>query len=196
MPAQAPVSHHLDLYAYWLAKRGSRAMPARSDIEAADIPALLPYLIIAERAGDQFRYRLVGSAIVRSVGYDATGVTVGSYLADPEAAAQARVIFEGVFMNACPVFATGEFVFKTGAHLDMSLLTLPLSEDGTAVNMSISTLATCFSDIAAPQRGWLAGLPAKVFDVTDIRSTAELEAVSRKWERRCEPVTEVHPGKH
>jgi len=185
MRTRATISHHLDLYAYWLAKRGPRAMPARSDIEAADIPALLPYLIIAERAGDQFHYRLVGSAIVRSVGYDATGVAAGSYLADPKAAVQARTIFEDVFMNARPVFATGEFIFESGLHLNMSLLTLPLSKDGRIVNMSISTLATFFSDIAAPQRGWLAGLPAKVFDVTDVGDTAKLEVLCREWEQLC-----------
>jgi hypothetical protein len=171
-------------------------MPARSDISPAEIPLLLPYIMIVERAGDQFRYRLVGSAIVRSVGYDATGVTVGSYVAAPEAAAEARAIFERVFVDACPVFATGEFIFKSGHHLNMSLLTLPLSEDGRVVNMSISTLATCFSDIAAPQRGWLAGLPAKVFDVTDIKNAAELEAICREWERCCEPVDEERPADH
>jgi hypothetical protein len=26
MPLRAPISHHLDLYPYWLAKRGSRSM--------------------------------------------------------------------------------------------------------------------------------------------------------------------------
>jgi hypothetical protein len=81
MPMQAPISHHLDLYSYWHSKRGTRNMPARSDMNPADIPRLLPYLLIVERAADQFRYRLVGSAIVDGLGYDATGGAVGSYLA-------------------------------------------------------------------------------------------------------------------
>jgi hypothetical protein len=168
-------------------------MPARSDINPADIPLLLPYIMIAEKAGDQFRYRLVGTAINRNVGYDATGLTVGSYLADPEAAAEARAVFQRVYRDACPVFATGEFIFKTGLLVNMSLLTLPLSEDGRVVNMSISTLATCFSAKAAPQRGWLKGLPVKVSEVLDVKDAAELEKFCRAWETRCEPVTEVHP---
>src|SRR5262245_27027572 len=104
MPTQAPISHHLNLYAYWHSKRGARIMPARGDVGAADIPLLLPYLMIIEKDGDQFRYRLVGSAIVQEVGYDATGAAVGSYLVAPEDAAEARSIFRRVFTGACPVF--------------------------------------------------------------------------------------------
>jgi hypothetical protein len=188
MPTDAPISHHLDLYAYWLSKRGTRTMPARSDITPADIPLLLPYLMIVERDGDQFRYRLVGSAIARSVGYDATGVTVGSYLVAPEAAAEARTIFRRVFTAPCPVFATGEFIFKTGIPLNMSLLTLPLSEDGTAVNMSISTLAARFAGSLREKRGWLKGLPVKVSDVRDVTDAAQLEILCLEWDQRCRPL--------
>jgi hypothetical protein len=195
MPTQAPASHHLDLYAYWHSKRGTRTMPSREDIDPAEIPYLLPYLMIVERQDDQFRYRLVGSTIVRSVGYDATGVTIGSYLADPEAAAEAQAIFRRVFTAACPVFATGKFIIKPGVHLHLSLLTLPLSEDGTAVNMSVSTLVACFGGLLREKRGWLKGLPIKVFDVLEVKNAAELEIFCRKWDRRCTPVAEERPGK-
>jgi hypothetical protein len=182
MPTGAPISHHLDLYSYWLSKRGARIMPARSDINPVDIPLLLPYLMIVERAGDQFRYRLMGSAIVRGVGYDATGGNVGSYMVAPETAAEARAIFRRAFSTARPVFATGEFIFKSGAHFNMSLLTLPLSEDGAVVNMSISTLAARVSGSVAQTRGWLKGLPVKVDDVLDVKDAADLEKFCREWE--------------
>ena len=35
MLAQSPVRYHLDLYSYWLSKRGFRRMPARSDLNPA-----------------------------------------------------------------------------------------------------------------------------------------------------------------
>ena len=189
MPTQAPLSHHLDLYTYWLAKRGDRTMPSRSDINPAEIPLLLPYVMIVEKDGDQFRYRLVGSAIGKIVGYDATGTAVGSYLAAPEDAAEARSIFRRVFTGARPVFATGEFVFKTGAHLNMSLFALPLSKDGTAVNMSISTLVARFTALLVERPGWLKGLPVKVCDILDVRDTAELEKFCLEWEKGCAPPT-------
>src|SRR5271165_4002420 len=102
MPTQAPVSQHLDLYAYWQAKRGARLMPARSDIDPADIPALLPYVMLIEKAGNQFLYRLVGSGVVREVGHDATGTYVGSYLSVPGQAEEAQAVFARVFVLAKP----------------------------------------------------------------------------------------------
>jgi hypothetical protein len=156
-----PISHHLDLYDYWLTKRGSRAMPARGDLNPADIPALLPHMMIVEKTGDQFRYRPVGTAVVQAVGHDATGSAVGSSLVEPAQAMEARAIFERVCTGAHPVFASGEFIFKSGASFAMSILTLPLSGDGTIVNMTVSTLAACYSALRPAKRGWLKGLPVK-----------------------------------
>src|SRR5262245_60948899 len=186
MPARARTSRHLDLYAYWQSKRGARTMPARSDLNPADIPLLLPDLVLVERAGDQLRYRLVGSAIAEGVGYGVTGAVVGSYIVEPKIAMEVRAIFERVFRAASPVFAAGQYVHKTGTNVDLSLLTAPLSEDGRVVNMSISTLAACFSAAPAPQRGWLEGLPVKVSYVIDVKDAADLETLCREWEQRCE----------
>src|SRR5258706_6731263 len=95
---RAPMSHHLDLYRYWLAKRGSCTMPARSDINPADIPALLPYLGLVNKVDDQFRHRLVGTAVAQEIGHDPTGSVVGSYAPEaayaPQAAAVAHAPFE------------------------------------------------------------------------------------------------------
>jgi PAS domain len=171
---QAPLSRHLDLYRYWLWKRGVRIMPARGDINPADIAPLLPYLMIVERAGDQFHYRQVGSGIAEAVGHDATGITVGTYIAAPETAAEVRAIFERVFTAAGPVFA----------KIDLSLLTAPLSEDGVVVDMAISTFAARFNAAFAPEPGWLKGLPVKVDRVLEVGDTAQLETLCREWEQR------------
>jgi hypothetical protein len=181
---QAPASHHLDLYKYWLWKRGAKIMPARSDIDPVSIPQLLPYLMITEMAGDQFRYRLVGSAVVRAVGYDATGATAGSYIAAPEVAEKTRAMFRHVFTSACPIFATGEYLPIGGACLCMSFLTLPLSEDGRTAK-TISTFAARASAELKPDRGWLAGVPIRVSNVCEVRNAAELETLCREWEHFC-----------
>jgi hypothetical protein len=183
---QAPASHHLDLYRYWLSKRGARIMPARSDIDPAGIQHLMPHLVITERAGDQFHYRLVGSAVVQTTGHDATGVTVGSYMATPDDAAPLRSMFRRVFTAACPIFATGEYHQSGRASLCLSALTLPLSDDDrTTVTKTISTLAACVSPELKPDRGWLAGVPMRVSNVYEVRNTAELETLCCEWERFC-----------
>jgi hypothetical protein len=183
---EAPASHHLDLYSYWLSKRGARIMPARGDINPAEISLLLPLLMVIEKTDGRFRYRQVGSAIVEAVGYDATGVTVGTYIAAPDTAAELRAIFEYVFTAGGPVFARGEYLHKTGGNINLSLFTAPLSEDGVAVDMSISTLAACFSAALKPGPRWLKGLPFKIGDAVEVRDRAELEKLCLEWERSCE----------
>jgi hypothetical protein len=64
MPLRAPVSYILDRYRYWLGKRDGRAISARSDIDPADIRALLPYLAVVHKSVGQFRFRLGGIAVV------------------------------------------------------------------------------------------------------------------------------------
>jgi hypothetical protein len=186
MSMQAPISHHLVLYDYWLAKRGSRSMPARRDLNPADIPKLLPYLMIVEKDGEQFRYRLVGTAVVREFGNDGTGGFVGSSLADPGVAAAVRAIYERVFTTGHPVFNTGEFKTVSGSIHHVSLFILPLSDDGADVNMSISSVIARFGFGVAASAGWLSGAPVKIRDMVDIDSAAELEKRCLDWERYCD----------
>ncbi len=64
-----------EFYEYWDAKRGSRAMPSRADMDPIDIPRLLPYVFLVDvlDEGADFRYRLVGGGIHTHVGSDLTG---------------------------------------------------------------------------------------------------------------------------
>jgi hypothetical protein len=191
MPTEAPVSHHLDLYAYWQAKRGARSMPARSDLDPADLIPLLPYLIIAEKGDDQFRYRLFGTGVVGDLGYDATGYIAGEYLNNPYFYAELRAIYEAMCTLCNPVFATGEFCFKSfksGALYASSTLILPLSDDGITINKAISSLIACLHSDPASNPDWLKQQPIKVFRVTAIGGAAELERLCREWEQRCTPV--------
>jgi hypothetical protein len=185
MPTHAPVSHHLDLYRYWLAKRGSSPMPARSDINPADFPALLPYLGLVNKVDGQFRWRLVGTAAVREIGRDPTGSIVGSFNSTPESAAALQSIFERTFACAHPVFATGEFKTGTGTNHNISLLVLPLSDDGTTVNMAVLTRVARFNFDVTATANWLKGARVKVRDVIDVHDAAELEERSLDWERYC-----------
>jgi hypothetical protein len=189
MLSQAPIGVHFDLYAYWQAKRGGRSTPARSEINPADIPSLLPHLLLVERAGDQFRNRLIGTAVVREVGFDATGKTIGGSQLDPRAVA-ARAIYERVFTAGRPVFTTGGFVFKSGIPHAMSLLSLPLSNDGKQVNMALSSFVARF-DLYQPSRGWLKDVPVTVSDIVEVKSAVDLERLCLAWEQQ-EPLVQAH----
>ena len=187
MPAlEAPVTYHLDLYRYWLSKRGSRRMPARSDIDAAEIPALLPYLGLVDRIDGQFRYRLVGTAVVEQFGRELTGSLVTDYLGDiPETLAAAQAMGERVFANPQPIFTTGQFQTKWGALHNASALILPLSDDGTNVNMAIFTRVAGFSADVKASRDWLKDARLKLGDAVDIHDEADLERCCLEWQRGC-----------
>jgi hypothetical protein len=186
MPLRAPISHHLDLYRYWLAKRGFRSMPARSEINPADIPELLPYLIIVDKVDGQFRYRLVGTAVAREFGRDMTGSFVGSYLTAPEAVAAVRAVYERVFAAALPVVVKFDFKAKSGAIHNISQLVLPLWDGGADVNIAVSTVIARFDFGVTASTDWLKGAPVKVHDVIDVHDTAELEERCLEWERYCD----------
>ena len=185
MPTQAPISHHLDLYHYWLTKRGTRPMPARCDIDAADILHLLPYLTILDKVDGQFRYRLHGSAVVREIGRDMTGGVVGSYVSTPKSAAAMRAVCERVFARAHPVFSTGDLKMKPGYVHNISVLILPLSNDGVTVNMAVCTLVARFNFGVKASTDWLAGILVKVRNVVDVHDAAELEKWCLEWDRNC-----------
>ena len=50
---------------YWESIRGSRAMPRRSEIDPAEIPGLLPFVMLVDVLENpvDFRFRLVGTEI-------------------------------------------------------------------------------------------------------------------------------------
>jgi hypothetical protein len=63
-------------HAYWLAKKGDRAMPRRADLDPPlDLPRLAPNIIVfdALHAPLDFRYRLIGSLVRRHLTQDLVG---------------------------------------------------------------------------------------------------------------------------
>jgi hypothetical protein len=187
MPLRAPISHHLDLYRYWFAKRGSRIMPSRSDLDPADIPVLLPYMMLVDKLDNQLRWRLVGTAAVLEIGREPTGDLVGSHISTaPETAAAVRATYERVFTTADPILSTGELEVKSGANHNISVLLLPLSDDGAGVNMAVSTLIARFHFGVAASTDWLKGAGVKVHDVIDVQDAAQLNERCLDWERYCD----------
>jgi hypothetical protein len=184
MLPQASVSYHLDLYRYWLSKRGRRTMPARTDINPCDIPALLPYLTIIDKVDGKLRYRLVGSEVAQQIGRDLTGRLVGFYLSQPEIVAKLRAIYERVFATAHPFFGTAEYKTTWGSFHHISQLMLPLSDDGSYADMIIFARVARFN-FNAPSRNWLQEIPVRIGEVVQVDDINDIEKRCLDWERRC-----------
>jgi hypothetical protein len=126
------------LFDYWLAKRGSRRMPARADLDPVDIVKLLPNLMLIDVIGapPRFRYRLVGTRVVQASGNeDRTGHFFEEYEfyhRYPHILAQYRQ----VVATGSPLFAPEPFRNREhGTSYEVERLLLPLGPGDEKVDM-------------------------------------------------------------
>lgn len=123
-------------FAYWQSKLSGRSMPSRKDIEPTEIPELLANIVLVDVNHDplDFRYRLIGTAIVERIAFDYTGKRFtdldhqqpGSRVWDTAA----RLCSERMpLVSDIPYVGPDQWV---RGYRD---LYLPLSDDGEQVNM-------------------------------------------------------------
>lgn len=138
------------LLAYWNAKRGDRAMPARRDIAPEEMREHLGRLDLLDvEAPATFRYRLHGSITAYRDRRNMTGMTTGEYTDTAFGDMLTRHLRECVD-TATPAYR--HFVAQQGdEHWEYFRLVLPLSEDGTHVNMLlVSSLRSAKPLASAP----------------------------------------------
>jgi len=103
-------------YRYWLAKRGIRSFPARTDIHPAEIKAVLPNIILAKvlDGGSDFQFRVVGEAVAAAHGFNPINWRVSEL--DSHVAGFSSVVMQ-VYKR---VFGTGRPYASRGTlkHLD------------------------------------------------------------------------------
>jgi len=125
------------LHAYWDARRGSRPMPARRDLDPPlDIPLLLPHLFLVDvgAGGASLTYRLFGTGMVRLFGRDLTGLPVGDgTLVEHLPEVQTR--YARVVKSRTPFYHRARLYERTNDYARVERLILPLSTDGLAVDM-------------------------------------------------------------
>jgi hypothetical protein len=128
-------SDTLTLYAYWRGKRGERRMPARTDLDPADIPRLLPGICLVDVVSDERRYvyRLVGTGEVEVRGFDPTGKSVSQAFFG-HTVEDALSCYDRVVETKAPFLDPIPFLSTNGRYVSRETLFLPLSSDGKTVN--------------------------------------------------------------
>jgi hypothetical protein len=123
------------LYDYWEEKRGERQFPARHDLDPLEFRFALGNIVLVdvEHAPMRFRFRLVGTEVVKYEGVDPTG----KYL-DELHLAELRQMLDGAYRDAVaarvPVHNVRER-FLDGRMRRFEVLDLPLSADGDTIDM-------------------------------------------------------------
>lgn len=127
------------MLAYWQSKRHGRAMPARADIDPAEIKPLLPDIILVDVVYDaaarpDFVYRLLGTREVEIRGRDPTGQRVAQNFHGPSAE-NALGCYNKVAAAKVPLLDDEYYAREGDEYGDEANLFLPLSNDGEQVNM-------------------------------------------------------------
>ncbi len=128
---------------YWTAKRGERAMPSRADLSPADIKSQLPSILLVDaiNAGEDFRYRLVGTQLTPFFKANATGQLMSDVIAPfgQDTLDETLKFYRAVLKRRVPMRLTGSgsIYGQDPKHFDAYLA--PLSNDGTTVNMILGT---------------------------------------------------------
>ncbi len=128
------------LLEYWQAKRRKLGrLPARSDIDPLEMRFALGHLILADvEHGDpiRFRHRLIGTHIVEHAGYDATGLYIDE-VPDTDLATHVIPSYQRVVASREPVseYIRGQI---GGRQTNLEMLRLPLSSDGTRIDMVLT----------------------------------------------------------
>ncbi len=154
---------------YWLARRRTRGLPARRDLDPLDFPSLLPRIALIDvlRASDDpegggaprsgpaarhaapqrppaalaFRYRLAGTEIAARARRDPTGKRFEQLYAG-DYLAQAQALYEEIARDGLPHLSERVYPVEPGREtLRYTRLILPLAADGKTVDMIALVIA-------------------------------------------------------
>lgn len=131
------------LAAYWQEKCAGRFAPRRADIDPLDLRAHMPYLFLVDVLPDhEFRYRLMGTALVEGTGRDITGKLLSElHGGTPEVMNRLKSRFDQVIATRQPVYTSGQVYWLGQRELrQFECGYFPLSGDGRTVNMILAEL--------------------------------------------------------
>jgi hypothetical protein len=108
-------------------------LPSRRDIDPVEMgPELLPHLVLTDLfdRGTRVRFRLVGTIVVKRLGFDPTG----RYLEGEMKGGWwdlVGALHRLAYCERAPLYAESEFHWGTGRRLQARHLLLPLTQDGS-----------------------------------------------------------------
>jgi hypothetical protein len=129
------------MHDYWLAKHPVTGLPGRKHISPHEFPDALPWVWMLDVHRDplRFRYRLVGTGLVRMLKREPTGMWIDEAHPDFAATGQLDRYAEIVHQRA-PQYRKGAPLFAHNQDFaSVERLMLPLASDGNTVDILINT---------------------------------------------------------
>jgi hypothetical protein len=127
------------IFDYWRSKRAGRKMPARSDLDPAELKTLLPSMILVDVTYDDsgnadYIYRLAGTHEVDVRGENPTGKRVAEAFFGPSLE-NVLGCYQSVVDRREPYLDDDYFLRDGDYFADEANIFLPLSSDGERVTM-------------------------------------------------------------
>jgi len=128
------------LFDYWESKKAGRKLPARAALDPVDFPYILPNLALADVLRDplRFRFRVVGTEVVRRDGTDLTGKFTDDHPL-PEYRELLGRTYSAVVAGGEPAVFRRERLMD-GKPRQYEVLYLPLAADGVTIDMLMIAL--------------------------------------------------------
>ncbi len=126
------------MLAYWQEKRGNRRCPDKADIDPADIPRLIPDIVLIDAApdGGEVRYRLAGARATEMMGREVRGRSLRELhgnTTDPAVLREMQRVeaeFAWIARELVGGFRTTTLAVPGREHVQSARIALPFSEHG------------------------------------------------------------------
>lgn len=127
-----------EFYDYWHSKRADRPVPLRADLAVlADLPRLAPHMVVVEALSDGgFRFRLVGSALVKTMRRDLTSRRIDASVYG-DAAAGIVAALRSVLSSGTAWVNRHQVGWDGGGGSAAEMLICPVSTDGRAIDQVV-----------------------------------------------------------
>ncbi len=153
----------IEVYAYWDELRGHRDVPARGQIEPADIRHILPDLFILEKTPrGEIRFRLAGTRICALFARELRGTRFDALWLGEQTTRLERIASD-VMARKAPVVLTAAAIAGTADDLPTELVLLPLKSPDGSVDRIIGALVP----LSRPH--WLGATPVSFLELGGIR---------------------------
>jgi hypothetical protein len=131
---QAPLL--MRLLGDWERRRHGRHMPARADFDPLDLKYMMGRLLLVDVLRDplRFRFRLIGTELVKRAGIDLTGRMLDDY-PYPEFREHMRALYTAAAATRQPLGSRETRLVLDGRLRRYEGLLLPLATDGETVDM-------------------------------------------------------------
>ena len=137
------------LHRYWLLKHKDGQPPARKDLDPlVEIPAMVANLMLLEPVDGSYRYRLVGTEVVKRIGTEMTGKMIGLPITAPEMKDHWREALDTVFESRKPQL----FLSKMPEGVTARYLTLMLPLVSAAGMTEMVMVGVFFDGYVPPGR--------------------------------------------